>query len=65
MAYKFIAHAEKQTDWKFEGVVWELSDHTDRDGAWYMDGGQFSIRIDEDFRSLSPKEDRQGIFVKI
>lgn len=62
MKYKFVPDVGVEMDWQFEGLVWEAARY---DGEFYMDAGQFSIRVDLDGRSLSFKETRQGVFVEI
>lgn len=63
MKYKFVYdRGTTDMDWQFEGLVWEKAEY---DGNFYMDGGQFSIAVDENNRSLSKKRSRQGVFVKI
>lgn len=60
--YKFVPDIDKKLDPNFIGIVWESAEY---DGLPYMDGGMFSIKVDERNRSLSTHEQRQGVFVKL
>lgn len=60
--YKFVPDANVEMDWKFEGLQWELNR---LGGEFYMDGGQFSIPVDLEGRSLSSRPNRQGVFVEL
>lgn len=60
--YKFVPDLDSTLDPNFFGVVWEPAEYDD---VPYMDGGMFSIKVDENLRSLSEHKQRQGVFVKL
>lgn len=60
--YKFVPDLDITLDPNFLGIVWESAEY---DGVPYMDGGMFSIKVDENLRSLSEHKQRQGVFVKL
>lgn len=62
MTYKFVPDIGVEMDWKFEGLTWEVET---LDDGFYMEGGQFIVAIDENYRSLSSKPNRQGVFEEI
>lgn len=60
--YRFVGDEGVTVDPEFIGLRWEIGFY---EGETYMEGGQFSVKVNLNYRSMSNKDNRKGVFEEI